>query len=231
MNLIDMRASPPRHMWKTWGPRAGPITHVTIHHSATPAPQSIYSMAWYHVNTKDMPSIQYHYVVQADGQVCWMVDDDMLVWHGHGSNDWAIGVCLVGDFTHEHPPEVQLAAARELVAHLSAKHGRALDVIGHKEAPRAATSCPGDTWDEWKGELTVTESDELRAQLEATGELASALRWQLEEAQREEQEADALEARAAELRQKAAERRGGLIKCAYEVEIAAGGEEPQGWPW
>lgn len=158
MNLVDMRTSPPRHLWKTWQPRTQPITAVTIHHSATPPTQSIYSMAWYHVNTKDMPSIQYHYVVTCDGQACWMVDDELLVWHGNGSNDYAIGVCLVGDFTHEHPPEAQLQAARELIAHLSAKHGRDLDVIGHKEAPRAATACPGDTWDEWKGELRMTET-------------------------------------------------------------------------
>ena len=159
MNLVDMRTAPPRHLWKTWHPRTQPITHVVIHHSATPPTQSIYSMAWYHVNTKDMPSIQYHYVVQADGQVCWMNDDELLVWHGNGSNDYAIGVCLVGDFTHEHPPEAQLQAARELIAHLETKHGRALDVIGHKEAPRAATACPGDTWDEWKGELRMTETN------------------------------------------------------------------------
>jgi len=155
MNRIDMRTAPPRHLWKTWQPRSEPITHVVIHHSATPPTQSIHSMAWYHVNTKDMPSIQYHYVVTHDGQVCWMNDDDLLVWHGHGSNEWGIGVCLVGDFTHEHPPEVQLAAARELIAHLETKHGRRLEVIGHKEAPRAATACPGDTWDDWKEELVV----------------------------------------------------------------------------
>lgn len=73
--------------------------------------------------------------------------------------------------------------------------------------------------------------EEGMMELQAIRAKATNLRWQLEQATREEQEADALEARAAELRQKAAERRGGLIKCAYEVEIAAGGEEPAGWPW
>ncbi|NLF01839.1 MAG: N-acetylmuramoyl-L-alanine amidase, partial [Anaerolineales bacterium] len=166
MNLIDMRTSPPRHLWKTWDRRTLPATHVVVHHSATSYNTSIYEIAFYHVNNKDMPSIQYHYVVTADGQVCWMNDDELLVWHGHGSNEWGIGVCLVGDFTHEHPPEVQLRAARELVAHLEARHGRRLEVIGHKEAPRAATACPGDTWDEWKGELRMTEGGGARILLQ-----------------------------------------------------------------
>ncbi len=29
MNLVDMRTSPPRHMWKTWDRRTLPVTAVT----------------------------------------------------------------------------------------------------------------------------------------------------------------------------------------------------------
>lgn len=234
MQLVDMRTSPPRHLWKTWQPRAGPITAVTIHHSATPPTQTIYSMAWYHVNTKDMPSIQYHYVVTWDGRVCWMVDDELLVWHGNGSNDYAVGVCLVGDFTHEHPHEPQLTAARELIAHLGVKHGRELDVIGHKEAPRAATTCPGETWDEWKGELAVSESDNLRAQLDGTGELATGLRWRLEEkVVRALKRADELEAEAERIRSSVRRELEAMVSTvdglAYAVEVAAGRDAPKEW--
>lgn len=211
LSLIDMRTAPPRHLWKTWHSRAGPITHVVIHHSATPATQSIYSMAHYHVNTKDMPSIQYHYVVTCDGQVCWMNDDGLVVWHGHGSNEWGIGVCLVGDFTHEHPPEVQLRAAlgrvqrERLAAPVAFRLARVVRAMqaearAFQETRKAlvaryadeAGQVPAECREELGGELESLLAEEIEldlpriteaelASIEMTVEEALALAWMIGE--------------------------------------------------
>lgn len=70
-------------------------------------------------------------------------------------------------------------------------------------------------------------------ELEQVGELATALRWELEEAQREDERAADLDALAERLRQSARMRRERLISrvdgLAYAVEVAAGRDAPKEW--
>jgi hypothetical protein len=94
------------------------------------------------------------------------------------------------------------------------------------------TPVPADWTNGYKGMVDPWPMiEEGMLELERIRAKATDLRWQLEQAEREEQEADALEKRACELREKARERRAELIVKAYEVEVAAGGDEPEGWPW
>jgi len=65
-------------------------------------------------------------------------------WHGNDANV-GLGIVLSGDFTNAPPPAIQLKAAAELVAMLKARWGITL-VIGHREAGRAQTACPGDAF-------------------------------------------------------------------------------------
>lgn len=157
--IIDIVHELPKHATKRWATRAAPVDCFCVHHSATRADVSIEAIARYHVVDKDMPSIQYHYVITAEGAIYQTQPDDLFVWHG---NDWntGLGVCLLGDFTTAHPPEAQLAAARWLLAEKRRQYGE-LRLVGHKEAPRASTECPGDTWEQWKGELERIEEDGL----------------------------------------------------------------------
>ncbi len=69
-------------------------------------------------------------------------------------NREVVGICLTGDFSATWPSTLQLAAASELVEYLlGILPGR--QVVGHRDIALAAyaTSCPGDTWTDWRGIL------------------------------------------------------------------------------
>lgn len=162
MNIVDLRAALPTN--GTYLTRKNPPRQIVIHHSATEPTRSIRAIADYHINGKGYPGIAYHYCVLADGFVAQTNDDMAVTWHAgcasiHGdtcpdnANTYSIGVCLIGDFTENPPPEKQIAGARALIGVLRRRYGF-LPVIGHKEAHGCAyTACPGATWDAWKKEL------------------------------------------------------------------------------
>jgi len=156
MQIIDISGQLPRHTTKRWERRTAPIDCFCVHHSATRADISVEAIARYHVETKGMAGIQYHYVITADGAIYQTEPDSAFVWHG---NDWntGLGVCLLGDFTEAHPTAEQIAAARWLLTEKRREYGT-IRLVGHGEAPRAQTECPGQTWGEWKGELEATMS-------------------------------------------------------------------------
>ena len=150
--MIDFRAILPRHETKTWNTRTCPIDCFCIHHSATGNATTPFDIARYHVYTKDMPSAQYHYIITPDGKVYWCNDDNLYVWHGNALNT-GLGVCLIGNFTSTHPTDAQIAAARNLYQQKQAEYGP-LRLVGHKEAWDADTECPGNTWLEWKNQIS-----------------------------------------------------------------------------
>lgn len=62
-------------------------------------------------------------------------------------NNYGIGICLVGDLTDQMPTPAQLASLNRLLRYLMDRYHIAPDnVIGHREAPNAATECPGNAF-------------------------------------------------------------------------------------
>lgn len=155
IRLIDARTTLPQHATQRWARRTAPITVFCIHHSVTPATATPEAIARGHMRRKSRPpGILYHYLIAADGTIWWVNEDALLTWHGH---DWnvGLGVCLIGDFTTAQPTEAQLAAARWLYAEKQREYGP-LRLVGHGEALRASTECPGRTWEQWRDQI-VTE--------------------------------------------------------------------------
>jgi hypothetical protein len=61
-----------------------------------------------------------------------------------GMNQRGIGICFVGDFEEDRPTAAQIGSAVALVRHLAARFAVPPErIIGHREAPGAATLCPG----------------------------------------------------------------------------------------
>lgn len=99
--------------------------------------------------------IGYHHLVYPDGRITtelspltrvkgvWHVD--MVGWHAGNwdANCRSIGICLVGDFTKEEPPEAQVAATLKLIAYYHTLVSK-LDVKPHNHFK--ATECPGRAW-------------------------------------------------------------------------------------
>lgn len=104
----------------------------------------------------------YHHLVYEDGRVTtelsplvkinetWFVD--MVGWH---TGTWevncrSLGICLVGDFTDQEPPEPQLTATARLIAYYKTRYPQ-LQVQPHQALSR--TECPGRTWRVWSKKL------------------------------------------------------------------------------
>lgn len=113
------------------------ITQIVVHHSAdNGTPQSIAS---YHVS-KGWPGIGYHYVIAKDGTVHHTNDIDEASYNVAQQNTRSLGICLIGNYEKDTPPDNQVAALKWLVKTLRAVIGD-VDVVGHRD--RVATACPG----------------------------------------------------------------------------------------
>jgi len=88
-------------------------TDIAIHHSLTDEGDSA-SFARYHVFENGWPEIAYHFVILKDGTIEWNHTLDVISYHVGDSNEFAIGICLVGDFRYYEPTEAQKKSLRDL---------------------------------------------------------------------------------------------------------------------
>ena len=148
------QVTPPDPRWEPGAYR--PWRHIVVHHSSTKAGNAALFDKWHRGRGWD--GLGYHFVIDngdggPDGHVevgrRWPVQK----WGAHTGrtpdneyNNFGIGICLVGDFTAAEPTPSQLASLRKLVGFLALRYGIPPGrVIGHRDAPGANTTCPGDT--------------------------------------------------------------------------------------
>ena len=175
--VVDLRASLPKHPTKRWEHRHAPIDCFCVHHSATPPSVTPEAMARYHVEVRGYPGIAYHYVIWPDGTIFHCNDDELFTWHGHDFNT-GLDVCLTGDFTDTLPTREQLDAAAWLYREKRKVYGPGLRLVGHREAPRARTECPGRTWGLWRDAIlggAVMRASVLGVQFQGPPELGTPL--------------------------------------------------------
>lgn len=112
------------------------ITHIAIHHSATLrklAGSNAEGYAGYHVNALGWPGIGYTYVIEADGIIKYVNELDVKTYHVGDHNNYAVGICLSGDFSNEDPTKEQEQSLRNLVAALQKKYPHMKEVKGHSD--------------------------------------------------------------------------------------------------
>jgi hypothetical protein len=156
LEIINIVDELPKHATLKYATRPlDAITTLTIHHTVSPPDRSIESLAAYHVASNGWPGIGYHFVLKADGRIFQTNHLTTKSYHAGSAaapgdeNLFSVGIALQGDFTNAPPPQAQLDAARDLVAHLLATLPKATAVLGHRQMPGAATACPGATWQQW----------------------------------------------------------------------------------
>lgn len=139
--------------------------NIIIHHSAT---KDSGTVSWqairrYHVNECAWGEIGYHFGIESIQDQSWaephyeilfgrMPDKDGA--HTKGRNSDSIGVCVVGDFDSNPPPEGQWNAALSLVRWLMGVYGIPKEKVwGHRDW--AQKTCPGTKWnmDEFREQL------------------------------------------------------------------------------
>jgi len=146
-----------KHKWYV-KPNGRKWRHIVIHHSASPGGNAA-EFDRFHRTRRGWDELGYHFVIDngrggPDGRVeigpRWRKQK-----HGAHTgqtpdneyNEHGIGICLVGNFTSRLPTRAQLASLNELLLYLMTTHGiRPENVIGHRNAPSASTSCPGNAF-------------------------------------------------------------------------------------
>ncbi len=149
-DIVNLVSELPKHPINRYESRTlEQITHIAVHHSATPANVTPQRIAHYHVSseTHQWPGMGYHFYVDSDGIVNQTQALELISNHVFGHNDYTVGVCLAGDFDAVVPTPLQLAATGRLLAWLMQEQDIPLQNIwGHQDFPETSTSCPGKQW-------------------------------------------------------------------------------------
>jgi len=143
--------------------------YIVIHHSVTDSGDAT-SLDVLHRRRGFDKGLGYHFVIdngtktRVDGQIeaspRWVKQMNGAHCNMAGMNERGIGICLVGDFTHEAPSEKQMESLVLLVNTLRSYYKIPLGhIIRHKDVPGKRTACPGNSfpWEEFKKRLTTAE--------------------------------------------------------------------------
>lgn len=149
-----------------------PITAIAIHCAATPNGRTLFTGAsgqpgfitpvmaidgWHRqrgfkrtdaARQKFNPlltSVGYHYVIYTNGAIATGRAESEVGAHAQGYNAKSLAICLVG--TDQFTPE-QWAALADLVRGLQKRYPDAR-VLGHRDFPQVAKSCPGFSVADW----------------------------------------------------------------------------------
>lgn len=136
MNIIDKRHLLASSRSRSYKRRAkNSIRNIAIHHSATTSGNAE-AFARYHVNELGWPGIGYHYVVDKDGLISRCHDLEIISYHVGNSNNFAVGICMVGDFRTQTLGSAQREATVKLTRSLMSELTISVEnVWGHTEFP------------------------------------------------------------------------------------------------
>ncbi|MEM7034371.1 MAG: N-acetylmuramoyl-L-alanine amidase, partial [Chloroflexota bacterium] len=130
------------------------IRRFVIHHTATNANVSVQRIANFQVRNQKKPGISYHFCVDAKGQIFQTQSLETLTLHAGKHSNTSVGICLIGNFSQQAPPEAQIDGAASLIASLGKTLNRTIlpsVVVGYSELIN--TQSPGATWSSWKDRL------------------------------------------------------------------------------
>jgi len=174
----DLRSQLPTDPQRTYPARLlSAIRRIIVHHSASPQDTTPKAIARYHVS-KGWPGIGYHLLITPAGEVRYVGDLTTVRYHAGDANADSIGICCVGNYHNVDAVPIPLVMALHDVVRVLRgvlAPDATLPVIGHREAPGAATVCPGDDLFAW---LPYVDWDELTLaqQLVLEGERRRTLR-------------------------------------------------------
>lgn len=149
------------------------ITHLAIHHTATPPTVNPARIADLHVSPdpnrgkEAWPGIGYHYFIHGDGSIDQTNHLETASYHVHRHNIYSVGIVFAGSFMNgKIPTSAQLRAGGHLVAWLMQELNIPLArVWGHREFPDNTTVCPGSEWtlgNRWR-DLLFERIDQIQA--------------------------------------------------------------------
>jgi len=124
-----------------------PTPRLWLHHGAggTSTVKTARVYARYHVVKRGYSRVGYSFLI-AEGKILEGRGAGVIGAHTLGDNSFSHGICMVGDYTLATPSPADLDALKWLVSHGASERWWATSSItgGHRDAPGASTSCPGD---------------------------------------------------------------------------------------
>ncbi len=133
------------------------ITHIAIHHTAGPGNVPPENIAAYHVRN-GWPGMGYHFYVTPEGTIYQTNKLETVSYQVYKQNSYSLGITIAGNFINGAiPTPKQIESVGTLAAWLMQKLNIPLkNVMGHKEYPENATTCPGSDWltgQKWKTQI------------------------------------------------------------------------------
>ncbi|MGH2479159.1 MAG: peptidoglycan recognition protein family protein [Ktedonobacteraceae bacterium] len=108
-----------------------------------------------HFRQGQMVFFAYHWLIRPDGVAERLLEDEAIGWHAGNwdINTRCIGIAFSGNYEHNTPPAIQIAAAAQIIKD-SYPYVPQERILGHCEVRANGTTCPGDRFlSEWKGQL------------------------------------------------------------------------------
>ena len=116
------------------------IKQIVIHHSLTTTGTAA-SFARYHIEARGWPGIGYHIVIDKKGQIFLTNYFKTVSYHVDNANTKSLGICLVGNYDEEQPPQIQIDALRYILQETKKSLPQKLDLVRHHDFSQK--SCPG----------------------------------------------------------------------------------------
>lgn len=152
------------------------MKYLAVHHTVTPEDMGVQAIDSFHRDSRGFWSVGYHFIIR-QGKVHWVGDVNTARAHVKDRNHEALGIAFMG--RHDGvsvPSDLQLSAARRLVAALDTYYGHKKQLVGHQDMmPAGYTACPGSNLQALVKSLRVTHTtagDELAVKLMAAAESA-----------------------------------------------------------
>ncbi len=163
LDAEDITATLIAHAAKSYPMRThADIKRIIIHHTATPPNVTVQRIAEFQVKNKDLPGIAYHFCITAEGRAYQTQYLETVSTHAGSHSSDSVGVCLIGNFMSNPPPQPQLDATAALLAQLANMLGLDVErIVGYSEI--VTTGSPGATWRNWKGPLISRVSRLMRS--------------------------------------------------------------------
>jgi N-acetyl-anhydromuramyl-L-alanine amidase AmpD len=154
-SLRNISEQLPRHPTLRYERRSlNQITHLAVHHTATPPTLGPARIAELHLaadpgrGKEAWPGIGYHFFIHGDGAIEQTNPLEAASYHVYRHNLYSVGVVFAGSFMNgKIPTSAQLRAGAHLLAWLMQELQIPLArVWGHREFPENPTVCPGSEW-------------------------------------------------------------------------------------
>ena len=115
-----------------------PIKRAIVHHGGTKAKWYQLQLYWRRNNLKPY----YHYLIDYNGQLIKGVQDFECGAHIANKNTGSIGICLLGDWSVEEPPECMIDTLDRLLLMLMMMYPSLKEIAPHNKYND--TICPGN---------------------------------------------------------------------------------------